>query len=97
MRKAIQHPPAQIFRQWVLFCWFSCTWQLLAVRCLHFWAQGQTRWQLLHCLPSDPDNFLSLQLWRGAIDDLVSHSLRLRSLLGLITYVEAVPEEAGKW
>ncbi|XP_023794444.1 MYCBP-associated protein isoform X2 [Cyanistes caeruleus] len=38
---------------------------------------------------------LCLQLWRGAIDDLVSHSLRLRSLLGLIkdTYVEAVPEE----
>ncbi|NXE37215.1 MYBPP protein, partial [Ptilorrhoa leucosticta] len=42
---------------------------------------------------------LCLQLWRGAIDDLVSHSLRLRSLLGLIkedTYVEAVPEEIGK-
>ncbi|NWW57203.1 MYBPP protein, partial [Ifrita kowaldi] len=40
-----------------------------------------------------------LQLWRGTIDDLVSHSLRLRSLLGLIkkdTYVEAVPEETGK-
>ncbi|XP_016158310.1 PREDICTED: MYCBP-associated protein [Ficedula albicollis] len=39
---------------------------------------------------------LCLQLWRGAIDDLVSHSLRLRSLLGLIkedTYVEAVPGE----
>uniref|UniRef100_A0A8C3P3T8 MYCBP associated protein n=1 Tax=Cyanoderma ruficeps TaxID=181631 RepID=A0A8C3P3T8_9PASS len=39
---------------------------------------------------------LCLQLWRGAVDDLVSHSLRLRSLLGLIkkdTYVEAVPEE----
>ncbi|KAM7035610.1 MYCBP-associated protein isoform 2-T2 [Acridotheres tristis] len=39
---------------------------------------------------------LCLQLWRGAIDDLVSHSLRLRSLLGLIkedTYVEAAPEE----
>uniref|UniRef100_A0A8C3EBA3 Uncharacterized protein n=1 Tax=Corvus moneduloides TaxID=1196302 RepID=A0A8C3EBA3_CORMO len=43
---------------------------------------------------------LCLQLWRGAVDDLVSHSLRLRSLLGLIkkdTYVEAVPEETGKW
>ncbi|NXB66899.1 MYBPP protein, partial [Struthidea cinerea] len=42
---------------------------------------------------------LCLQLWRGAIDDLVSHSLRLRSLLGLIkkdTYVEAVPEETGR-
>ncbi|NXT16644.1 MYBPP protein, partial [Prunella fulvescens] len=42
---------------------------------------------------------LCLQLWRGAIDDLVSHSLRLRSVLGLIkkdTYVEAVPEETGK-
>ncbi|NWX25784.1 MYBPP protein, partial [Notiomystis cincta] len=41
---------------------------------------------------------LCLQLWRGAIDDLVSHSLRLKSLLGLIkdTYVEAVPEETGK-
>ncbi|NXT64141.1 MYBPP protein, partial [Chaetops frenatus] len=41
---------------------------------------------------------LCLQLWRGAIDDLVSHSLRLRSVLGLIkenTYVEAVPEETG--
>ncbi|NWS28640.1 MYBPP protein, partial [Polioptila caerulea] len=41
---------------------------------------------------------LCLQLWRGAIDDLVSHSLRLRSLLGLIekdTYAEAVPEETG--
>ncbi|XP_062362076.1 MYCBP-associated protein [Cinclus cinclus] len=39
---------------------------------------------------------LCLQLWRGAIDDLVSHSLRLRSLLGLIkedTCVEVVPEE----
>nr|XP_041575881.1 MYCBP-associated protein isoform X2 [Taeniopygia guttata] len=39
---------------------------------------------------------LCLQLWRRAIDDLVSCSLRLRSLLGLTkedTYVEAVPEE----
>ncbi|KAL2297734.1 hypothetical protein Nmel_016297, partial [Mimus melanotis] len=39
---------------------------------------------------------LCLQLWRGAIDDLVSHSLRLRSLLGLIkedTCVEAAAEE----
>ncbi|OWK57670.1 MYCBP-associated protein [Lonchura striata] len=37
-----------------------------------------------------------LQLWRRAIDDLVSCSLRLRSVLGLTkedTYVEAVPEE----
>ncbi|NXE87622.1 MYBPP protein, partial [Menura novaehollandiae] len=42
---------------------------------------------------------LCLQLWRGAIDDLVSHALRLRSLFGLIkkdTYAEAVPEETGK-
>ncbi|XP_071308959.1 MYCBP-associated protein isoform X3 [Agelaius tricolor] len=39
---------------------------------------------------------LCLQLWRGAIDDLVNHSLRLRSVLGLIkkdVYAEAVPEE----
>ncbi|XP_074411332.1 MYCBP-associated protein isoform X4 [Zonotrichia albicollis] len=39
---------------------------------------------------------LCLQLWRGAIDDLVSHSLRLRSVLGLVKkdiYAEAVPEE----
>ncbi|XP_030915823.1 MYCBP-associated protein [Geospiza fortis] len=39
---------------------------------------------------------LCLQLWRGAIDDLVSHSLRLRSVLGLMKkdiYAEAVPEE----
>ncbi|XP_064251834.1 MYCBP-associated protein [Passer domesticus] len=39
---------------------------------------------------------LCLQLWRGAIDDLVCHSLRLRSVLGLIKkdiYVEAVPVE----
>uniref|UniRef100_A0A8C5IR61 MYCBP associated protein n=1 Tax=Junco hyemalis TaxID=40217 RepID=A0A8C5IR61_JUNHY len=39
---------------------------------------------------------LCLQLWRGAIDDLVSHSLRLRSVLGLVkkdVYAEAVPEE----
>uniref|UniRef100_A0A8D2PS62 MYCBP associated protein n=1 Tax=Zosterops lateralis melanops TaxID=1220523 RepID=A0A8D2PS62_ZOSLA len=43
---------------------------------------------------------LCLQLWRGAIDDLVSHSLRLRSLLGLMKedpYAEGVPEETGKW
>lgn len=89
-----------MFRQWVLFCWFSCTGELSAIRCLHFWARGQTRWQLLHCLPSDLDHFLSLQLWRRAIDDLVSCSLRLRSVLGLTkkdTYVEAVPEEKGKW
>uniref|UniRef100_A0A8C9NR51 MYCBP associated protein n=1 Tax=Serinus canaria TaxID=9135 RepID=A0A8C9NR51_SERCA len=42
---------------------------------------------------------LCLQLWRGAIDDLVSHSLRLRSVLGLIKkdiYAEAVLEETGK-
>ncbi|NWV35416.1 MYBPP protein, partial [Grantiella picta] len=42
---------------------------------------------------------LCLQLWRGAINDLVSHSVRLKSLLGLIeedTDVEAVPEETGK-
>ncbi|NXD28702.1 MYBPP protein, partial [Spelaeornis formosus] len=42
---------------------------------------------------------LCLQLWRGAIDDLVSHSLRLRSLLGLMnkdTYIGVVPEETGK-
>ncbi|NXI17436.1 MYBPP protein, partial [Irena cyanogastra] len=42
---------------------------------------------------------LCLQLWRGAIDDLVSHSLRLRSVLGVIKkdiYVEAVPEETGR-
>ncbi|XP_038012741.1 MYCBP-associated protein isoform X2 [Motacilla alba alba] len=40
---------------------------------------------------------LCLQLWRGAIDDLVSHSLRLRSMLGLIkkdTYIWT-PEETG--
>ncbi|NXO09969.1 MYBPP protein, partial [Oriolus oriolus] len=39
---------------------------------------------------------LCLQLWRGAIDDLVSHSRRLRSLLGLVkkdAYEEAAPEE----
>ncbi|NXU15517.1 MYBPP protein, partial [Pardalotus punctatus] len=42
---------------------------------------------------------LCLQLWRGAINDLVSHSLRLKTLLGLIredTNVEAAPEETGK-
>ncbi|NXY25842.1 MYBPP protein, partial [Atrichornis clamosus] len=42
---------------------------------------------------------LCLQLWRGAVDDLVSHALRLRSLFGLVkkdTYVEALPEETGK-
>ncbi|NXG25054.1 MYBPP protein, partial [Grallaria varia] len=39
---------------------------------------------------------LCLQLWRGVIDDLVSHALRLRSLYGLLkkdTYEDAVPEE----
>ncbi|XP_039571753.1 MYCBP-associated protein isoform X1 [Passer montanus] len=39
---------------------------------------------------------LCLQLWRGAIDGLVCHSLRLRSVLGLIKkdiYVEAAPVE----
>ncbi|NXG49471.1 MYBPP protein, partial [Psilopogon haemacephalus] len=38
-----------------------------------------------------------LQLWREAVDGLVSHSLKLRSLLGLPekdTYVDAVAEEA---
>ncbi|NWV20787.1 MYBPP protein, partial [Origma solitaria] len=42
---------------------------------------------------------LCLQLWRGAINGLVSHSLRLKTLLGLIredTNVEAVAEETGK-
>ncbi|NWR48202.1 MYBPP protein, partial [Regulus satrapa] len=42
---------------------------------------------------------LCLQLWRRTIDDLVSHSLRMRSLLGLIknnTCVEALPEETGE-
>ncbi|XP_039571755.1 MYCBP-associated protein isoform X2 [Passer montanus] len=41
---------------------------------------------------------LCLQLWRGAIDGLVCHSLRLRSVLGLIKkdiYVEAAPVETG--
>uniref|UniRef100_A0A663DW70 MYCBP associated protein n=1 Tax=Aquila chrysaetos chrysaetos TaxID=223781 RepID=A0A663DW70_AQUCH len=41
-----------------------------------------------------------LQLWRETIDGLVSHSLKLRSLLGLPekdTYVDVVPEETGKW
>ncbi|NXN17820.1 MYBPP protein, partial [Indicator maculatus] len=39
---------------------------------------------------------ICLQLWREAVDGLVSHSLRLRSLLGLPekdTYVDVVPEE----
>ncbi|NWI58572.1 MYBPP protein, partial [Calyptomena viridis] len=42
---------------------------------------------------------LCLQLWRGAIDDVVSHALRLRSLYGLHKkdiYVDDVPEETGK-
>ncbi|NXF05766.1 MYBPP protein, partial [Smithornis capensis] len=42
---------------------------------------------------------LCLQLWRGAIDDLVSHSLRLRSLYGLHKkdiYADVFPEETGK-
>ncbi|NXP18365.1 MYBPP protein, partial [Scytalopus superciliaris] len=48
---------------------------------------------------------LCLQLWRGAIDDLVSHAVRLRSLCGLLkkdTYAdgpeetEEVKEEGGK-
>ncbi|NXM06474.1 MYBPP protein, partial [Tyrannus savana] len=42
---------------------------------------------------------LCLQLWRGAIDDMVSHALRLRSLYGLLnkdTYADGVPEETGK-
>uniref|UniRef100_A0A8B9N8Y7 MYCBP associated protein n=1 Tax=Accipiter nisus TaxID=211598 RepID=A0A8B9N8Y7_9AVES len=41
-----------------------------------------------------------LQLWRETIDGLVSHSLKLRSLLGLPekdTYVDVVSEETGKW
>ncbi|NWQ58843.1 MYBPP protein, partial [Neopipo cinnamomea] len=41
---------------------------------------------------------LCLQLWRGAIDDMVSHALRLRSLYGLLkkdTYADVVPEETG--
>uniref|UniRef100_A0A8C8E8A0 MYCBP associated protein n=1 Tax=Otus sunia TaxID=257818 RepID=A0A8C8E8A0_9STRI len=41
---------------------------------------------------------ICLQLWRETIDGLVSHSLKLRSLLGLPekdTYVD-VPEETGK-
>ncbi|NXL34884.1 MYBPP protein, partial [Glaucidium brasilianum] len=40
-----------------------------------------------------------LQLWRETIDGLVSHSLKLRSLLGLPqkdTYVDVVPEETVK-
>ncbi|KGL86125.1 MYCBP-associated protein, partial [Charadrius vociferus] len=40
---------------------------------------------------------ICLQLWRETIDDLVSHSVRLRSLLGLpeknTIYIDAVPEE----
>ncbi|NXU27088.1 MYBPP protein, partial [Thalassarche chlororhynchos] len=39
---------------------------------------------------------ICLQLWRETIDGLVSHSLKLRSLLGLPekdTYVDVVPEE----
>ncbi|NXI92447.1 MYBPP protein, partial [Psophia crepitans] len=39
---------------------------------------------------------ICLQLWRETVDGLVSHSLRLRSLLGLPekdTYVDVVPEE----
>ncbi|NWR31903.1 MYBPP protein, partial [Tachuris rubrigastra] len=42
---------------------------------------------------------LCLQLWRGAIDDMVNHALRLRSLYGLLkkdTYADVVPEEPGK-
>ncbi|NXK32978.1 MYBPP protein, partial [Piprites chloris] len=41
---------------------------------------------------------LCLQLWQGAIDDMVSHALRLRSLYGLLkkdTYADVVPEETG--
>ncbi|KFP78287.1 MYCBP-associated protein, partial [Acanthisitta chloris] len=39
---------------------------------------------------------LCLQLWRGAIDDMVNHALRLRSLYNLLekdTCVDAVPKE----
>lgn len=82
----------------MLFYWFSWTEQLSAA---HSWAQGKTRVQLLYSLPSDSDTFLSLQLWRETIDGLVSHSVRLRSLLGLpeknTIYIDAVPEETGKW
>lgn len=42
---------------------------------------------------------VSFQLWREVIDGLVSHSLLLRSLLGMPekdTYAETVAEEQGK-
>lgn len=57
------------------------------------------------CLPSTLTLSLgfflnvSFQLWREVIDGLVSHSLMLRSLLGMPekdTYVEVVHEEPGK-
>uniref|UniRef100_A0A8D0F804 MYCBP associated protein n=1 Tax=Strix occidentalis caurina TaxID=311401 RepID=A0A8D0F804_STROC len=41
---------------------------------------------------------ICLQLWRETIDGMVSHSLKLRSLLGLpenTTYVDVVPEETA--
>lgn len=51
-------------------------------------------WQILTVL------FLSFQLWREAVEGLVSRSLMLRSLLGMPekdTSVESVPEEIGKF
>lgn len=51
MRKETEHPSAQLFRWWVLVYWFSWTEQLSAVGCLHSWAQGKTRWQLLYLSP----------------------------------------------
>ncbi|NWI89598.1 MYBPP protein, partial [Pitta sordida] len=48
---------------------------------------------------SDLQYQLCLQLWRGTVDALVSHALRLRPLHGLHkkdTYVDVVPEEIGE-
>nr|XP_021144170.1 MYCBP-associated protein isoform X1 [Columba livia] len=45
---------------------------------------------------SDLFYHICLQLWRQTIDGMVSHSMRLRSLLGLPennTYIDTVPEE----
>lgn len=84
----------------MLFCWFSGTGQLSAVECLCSWAQDRTRWPLLYLLVSLLILILSLNLWRETIDNMVSHSMRLRSLLGLpenTTYTDDVPEETGKW
>ncbi|NXY79604.1 MYBPP protein, partial [Glareola pratincola] len=86
-------PSAQIFRWRGLFYWFGWTGQPSAA---HSWAQGRTRWQLPYPLPSNSDTSLSLQLWRETFDGLVSHSMRLRSQLGLpehTVYVDVVPEE----